>query len=95
MPAANFGGMPGASTLSDSDSKTTPGDPTDAQDSLRVLRRTLWIAGIATLSAVVAYTVFRATTARRGDQDPTSERIQGLIDEANRLLRTLDDKKRP
>ena len=87
--------MPGANTtLPDSDFKTAPGDPADAQDSLRLLRRTLWFAGIAAVSAVVAYTVVRATATRRPPEDPTSERIQSLIDEANRLLRTLDDKKR-
>jgi hypothetical protein len=30
---------------------------------------------------------------RRPPADETSERIQSLIDEANRLLRTLDEKK--
>jgi len=52
----------------------------------------LW-AAIATVSAIVAYVVVRAT-AGRPSSDPTSERIQSLIEEANRLLRTLDDQKR-
>jgi hypothetical protein len=29
---------------------------------------------------------------RRAPADPTTERFQGLIDEANRLLKQLDDK---
>lgn len=86
--------MPGANTISDSESHSTPGDPSGAADSLRNLRRTLWWVGIAAASAaVVAYAVVRVA-ASRPPLDPTSERIQSLIDEANRLLRTLDDKKR-
>jgi hypothetical protein len=57
----------------------------------------LWPAlafiGIAIVSAGVVYAVVRATFARP-PADPTTERIQSLIDEANRLLKTLDDQKR-
>ena len=56
------------------------------------LQRTLVWLGIASASAAVTYLVIRASM-RRAPVDPTSERIQSLIDEANRLLRTLDDKK--
>jgi hypothetical protein len=56
------------------------------------LRRTLLWLSIAGASAAVTFFAVRAMM-RRAPVDPTSERIQALIDEANRLLRTLDDKK--
>jgi len=56
------------------------------------LKRTLLFVGIAAASAGLAYAVVRATLARP-PQDPTTERIQSLIDEANRLLKQLDEKK--
>jgi hypothetical protein len=56
------------------------------------LKRTLLFIGIAAATAGIAYAVVRATMARP-PQDPTTERIQSLIDEANRLLKQLDDKK--
>lgn len=56
------------------------------------LRRTLLFIGIAAASAGIAYAIVRTTLARP-PQDPTTERIQSLIDEANRLLKQLDDKK--
>lgn len=54
-------------------------------------RAVLWLS-VAGASAAVTYFAVRAMM-RRTPVDPTSERIQALIDEANRLLRTLDDKK--
>ena len=64
----------------------------------RPLSRTLvWIGvglSVAGLGAAVAYSVVRAILgARRLPDDPTSQRIQQLIDEANSLLKTLDDQK--
>ena len=56
------------------------------------LKRALLFAGIAAISAGVAFVIVRATLSRP-PQDPTTERIQGLIDEANRLLKQLDEKK--
>lgn len=56
------------------------------------LQRTLVWVGIAGASAVLTFFVVRASI-RRAPVDETSERIQNLIDEANRLLRTLDEKK--
>jgi hypothetical protein len=56
-----------------------------------VTRTLLWI-GVAGLSAALAFTLVRALMMRRPG-DPTSQRIQTLIDEANQLLKTLDDKK--
>jgi hypothetical protein len=57
------------------------------------LRRTLVWAGIAGASAVLTFFIVRATM-RRTPVDETSERIQLLIGEANRLLRTLDEKRK-
>jgi hypothetical protein len=56
------------------------------------LRRTLLFVGIAAASAGIAFAIVRATLARP-PQDPTTERIQSLIDEANKLLKQLDEKK--
>jgi hypothetical protein len=56
-----------------------------------VAKTLLWI-GVAGLSAALAYTVVRSLVARR-PADETGQRIQHLIDEANTLLKTLDDKK--
>ncbi|GAC1410167.1 MAG: hypothetical protein NVSMB64_19130 [Candidatus Velthaea sp.] len=56
------------------------------------LQRTLVWAGIAAASAALTFFLVRSSM-RRAPLDETSERIQSLIDEANRLLRTLDEKK--
>ncbi len=45
----------------------------------------------AAATATIAFFVLRAMQKRPPDE--TSERIQGLIDEANRLIRTLEEKK--
>jgi hypothetical protein len=37
----------------------------------------------------------RATLRRPVPSDETTERVQALIDEANRLIKTLDEKKNP
>jgi hypothetical protein len=55
--------------------------------------RTLVVVAIAAASAGLVYAIVRSTL-QRPPADPTTERIQSLIDEANRLLRALDDKKR-
>ena len=57
-----------------------------------LLQRTLIGVAIALGSAAVTFLVVRSAM-RRAPVDETSERIQSLIDEANRLLRTLDEKK--
>jgi hypothetical protein len=51
----------------------------------------VWL-GIAGASAALTFAIVRATM-RRAPVDPTSARIQSLIDEANRLMRALDDQK--
>jgi hypothetical protein len=65
---------------------------TPAKRSSSNLRRTLLFIGIAAASAGIAYAIVRSTLARP-PQDPTTERIQALIDEANKLLKQLDEKK--
>jgi len=64
-----------------------PQEPRDAH-----LTRTLVWVGVAGLSAALAFTVVRALLSRQ-PADPTSQRIQQLIDEANQLLKTLDDQR--
>jgi len=56
------------------------------------LRRALFWLGVAGVSAAVAVIVIRTTT-RRAPADPTTQRIEALIDEANRLLRALEEQK--
>ncbi|HEY5425384.1 MAG TPA: hypothetical protein VIJ77_02445 [Candidatus Tumulicola sp.] len=66
-------------------------------DDGRLTRTLVWIgvgASVAGLGAAVAYSIVRAVVgARRLPDDPTSQRIQQLIDEANSLLKTLDDQR--
>jgi len=58
------------------------------------LGRTLVWLGIASASAALTFFVLRATMRPQSRQsDETTERIQALIDEANRLIKTLDEKK--
>ena len=57
------------------------------------VRRTLVWLGIAGASAALTFFVLRATMRRPVPSDETTERVQALIDEANRLIKTLDDKK--
>ena len=65
----------------------------DQRAATSSLTKTFVIIGVAAgLSAALAFTVVRALATRR-PVDPTSARIQQLIDEANQLLRTLDDQR--
>ena len=57
-------------------------------------RTAIW-TGVAlgvVATSTVAFFVVRSLWKRR-PSDETSERIQSLIDEANRLIRTLEEKK--
>ena len=70
----------------------------DAENALRggtpfPLRRTLVWLSIAGASAALTFFVLRASMTRPAATDETTERIQALIDEANRLIKTLDEKK--
>lgn len=55
----------------------------------------IWITasiGLAGLTAALAYTIFRLATSE-SQEDPTTQRIQQLIDEANSLLKALDEQR--
>ena len=66
-------------------------DHEDDRSSNTLARTLIWV-GVAGIGAAVAFTVVRALLNRR-PADPTSERIQQLIDEANHLLKTLDEQR--
>jgi hypothetical protein len=72
--------------------ETTAENGRPPEDRDGTITRTLVWVGIAGLSAALAFTVVRALVMRQ-PADPTSQRIQQLIDEANQLLKTLDDQK--
>jgi hypothetical protein len=58
-------------------------------------RALFWIGlgvGLAALGATVAYVALRFASVDRRE-DPTSQRIQELIDEANSLLKALDEQR--
>jgi len=61
-------------------------------DSERAFKGALIWIGIAGLGLAVTAVAARALFFRR-QSDPTGQRIQALIDEANSLLRTLDDQR--
>jgi type VI protein secretion system component VasF len=66
----------------------------DNDDERRLGRMLFWIGlgvGVAALGATLAYIAFRLTADRR--EDPTTQRIQQLIDEANSLLKALDEQR--
>ena len=63
----------------------------EQRNSQQLTRTLIWV-GVAGIGAAVAFTVVRALLNRR-PADPTSERIQLLIDEANHLLKTLDEQR--
>jgi len=69
----------------------TPPPEVETAEQRGGLLRAFLILGVALASAALVFAVVRATL-RRTPADPTTERIQGLIDEANRLLKQLDDK---
>lgn len=72
-------------------SSAEPAMPEDGAGHGSVTKTLVWI-GVAGLSAALAFTVVRALINRQ-PVDPTSQRIQQLIDEANQLLRTLDEQR--
>jgi hypothetical protein len=86
---------PGIETYANHTNSVTasPVPQEQAQGERDVMRTRAFIyIGIAAASAGVAYAVVRVMLARV-PTDPTTERIQQLIDEANRLLAQLDEKK--
>jgi H+/gluconate symporter-like permease len=72
-----------------------PTEPAPAASRTNVAARTAIWTGVAlgaAATATVAFFIVRAMWQKR-PPDETSERIQSLIDEANRLIRTLEEKK--
>lgn len=70
-------------------------EPVPAGGTANVAAQTAIWTGVAlgaAATATVAFFVVRAFWKKR-PADETSERIQSLIDEANRLIRTLEEKK--
>lgn len=69
----------------------------DEREDRRFARAFLWIGigiGVVGVGAAVAYAIVSAVArANRPPDDPTSQRIQQLIDEANSLLKTLDEQR--
>jgi hypothetical protein len=58
-------------------------------------RKMMWIGvgvGVAGLAAALGYLVYRLASSETCE-DPTTQRIQHLIDEANSLLKTLDQQR--
>ena len=66
----------------------------DTRRDDQIRKALLWIGAVSAVSAVAAFVVVRATVGRTNAPDPTSDRIQSLIDEANTLLKQLDNQKR-
>lgn len=67
----------------------------DRQEERHVAPLLFWIGlgiGVAALGATLAYVSLRIAAAQRRE-DPTTQRIQQLIDEANSLLKALDDQR--
>ena len=76
------------------DQTTVPNaQPGDGKPASFPLRRTLVWLSIAGASAALTVLILRASMSGRRPSDETTERIQALIDEANRLIKTLDEKK--
>jgi H+/gluconate symporter-like permease len=70
-------------------------EPVAAPGRANVAAKTAIWTGVAlgaAATATIAFFVVRAMWQKR-PPDETSERIQTLIDEANRLIRTLEEKK--
>jgi hypothetical protein len=66
--------------------------PADENKDDRIRKALLWVGAVSAVSAVAAFVVVRATVGRTSP-DPTSDRIQSLIDEANQLLKQIDQSK--
>jgi hypothetical protein len=67
----------------------------DGNDDRRLARTLFWIGvgvGAVALGATLAYVSFRVLSSDRRE-DPTTQRIQDLIDEANSLLKALDEQR--
>jgi len=67
-------------------------DAAAKKPGLPIGRTLVWL-GIAGASAALTFFILRASMRAQPPGDETTERIQALIDEANRLITTLDEKK--
>jgi len=70
-------------------------DRLENREDRRLARVFFWIGlgiGVASLGATIAYVSLRLAAGDRRE-DPTTQRIQQLIDEANSLLKALDDQR--
>lgn len=74
------------------DQSTADNGTASRRRSLPLGRTFVWL-GIAGASAALTFLVLRATLRGQPPTDETTERIQALIDEANQLIKTLDEKK--
>ena len=79
--------------MTDQTSAPSRGNDGKAARGNVVLGRTLVWLGIAGASAALTFFVLRAALRQQPPGDETTERIQDLIDEANRLIKALDEKK--
>ncbi|HEY0380805.1 MAG TPA: hypothetical protein VGC72_01160 [Candidatus Elarobacter sp.] len=81
------------------DSTTAPSAETNgkpARAGLPVGRTLMWVGiglGLAGVSVAVGVVALRIALRREAPSDETADRIQALIDEANHLIKTLDEKK--
>jgi hypothetical protein len=65
------------------------------REERRLARMLFWVGlgvGVAALGTMLAYAAVRIAAGQRRE-DPTTQRIQQLIDEANSLLKALDDQR--
>lgn len=76
-----------------SSASNVPSVPDAARRARAPLARTFVWLGIAGASAALTFLILRASMSRPQPGDETTERIQALIDEANQLIKTLDEKK--
>jgi uncharacterized membrane-anchored protein YhcB (DUF1043 family) len=64
-----------------------------AKPSQEHLRTLLWIGAAGLVAGVAIGVAVAVIRTRRPEPDETSRRIQQLIDEANQLLKTLDEQR--
>ncbi len=81
------------------DSTTAPNAANASEPTRRRSRvgpTLMWVGiglSIASVSVAVGIVALRVALRREAPSDETADRIQALIDEANHLIKTLDEKK--
>ncbi len=73
-------------------SKQEPGSEIEAGNERSSMKSALIWIGVAGFGLALTAVAARVLFFRR-QSDPTGQRIQALIDEANSLLKTLDDQR--